>query len=374
MQKWAYKIPTKRPTYHQLADTNRICFTKARFNRDDPPSHQAFGPQEWATTWETKRGRGGGRGLYSQRTRMGPSLSRYKDKKEFFRQVGSKSVRRRLQILSKKSISAIDFRWMAAGSFVYYTNWDVRPTIVNLKHHRTGRGASNQLRVGNAITTWEHPPLTYVSYDKWVCFIIARYAVGWIPRIDEKLSIGYYDRQGIIFTREINLISEFPCFLILLLALTRFEKKDWGIITGLLPSTVSKDDTGWSNGKQIEKKVLNLDLLSSNFERTHLVGLKRNITVHLCEPQANEPRCLAGRATSVYATTGKLLDDSDVNLVCKISNPKIQRPNEGVTLRRIKDITKSKNSTLLKHLPELYFHGDVVGTGTRRVRSMVGLK
>jgi hypothetical protein len=85
---------------------------------------------------------------------------------------------------------------------------------------------------------------------------------------------------------------------------------------------------------------------------------------------SHQPHSLAGRATAVIDASIKGFGRE---VVCKISNPEVQRTNEGDILREIYDKCDKYDASMKKHVPEMLMYGDVRGSLTKRVRSMVGI-
>ena len=103
---------------------------------------------------------------------------------------------------------------------------------------------------------------------------------------------------------------------------------------------------------------------------------------------SNQPHCLAGRATAVVPATGYVGgSEKGEAMVCKLYHPEVRRVNEGVTMEAIykvaeDDAKKAQTDpersnlcikSMFNHLPKVYFYGDVKGTTTHRVRSMLDL-
>ncbi|KAF8898272.1 hypothetical protein CPB84DRAFT_1780781 [Gymnopilus junonius] len=99
-----------------------------------------------------------------------------------------------------------------------------------------------------------------------------------------------------------------------------------------------------------------------------------------------QPHCLGGRATAVVSATGySENDENETQMVCKIYHPEVQRRHEGLTMEvtyRVaeEDRLKAEHDevrgeleipSMFNYLPKFYFYGDVEGTSTQRVRSMV---
>ena len=96
-----------------------------------------------------------------------------------------------------------------------------------------------------------------------------------------------------------------------------------------------------------------------------------NITLKPRSFVSHQPHSLAGRATAVIDAFIPGLGREVV--VCKISNPEVQRTNEGDILREIYEQCDKHDPSMKKHVPEMLLYGDIRGSLTNRVRSMVGI-
>lgn len=75
----------------------------------------------------------------------------------------------------------------------------------------------------------------------------------------------------------------------------------------------------------------------------------------------------------MIAATGKKCDETELPMVCKLYHPEVQRRHEGSVLQTINLIAQTEDEGMIKHLPTLYFYGDLPEFTTNRIRSMVGL-
>jgi hypothetical protein len=139
------------------------------------------------------------------------------------------------------------------------------------------------------------------------------------------LWVWYYDRQGIIQSDGINIIADFPRFL-LLQVFQRFTLEDWGVIPSLNPDATRahEDDSTLRVATGIPSlPITNLD--PAILENSHLQEEKiKSILLQLKQFLSHEPHCLAGRATADIAATAGIDGDSDSGMVCKIYHPEIQ--------------------------------------------------
>ncbi|PPQ69533.1 hypothetical protein CVT26_001791 [Gymnopilus dilepis] len=234
--------------------------------------------------------------------------------------------------------------------------------------------------------------------------------------IDRILFIWYYDRQGIVQSTGIDIFKDFPRFVALLFLFQRFSLEDWGIIPAFNPEAVDKH--GLSNAcstapksdkdpqAKAEPEVIPLTLklhgsggpyLENYEDFTPFWKSRGEMPIsELTEvwiPDAKSflsyrPQCLAGRATAVMPAVGYGPGRaSKVDMVCKISHPEVQRRHEGTTMAIIYKIaeedetrpeTQAKKAeicydwNMFNHLPKFYFYGDVKGTSTHVIRTLVG--
>lgn len=220
--------------------------------------------------------------------------------------------------------------------------------------------------------------------------------------------IWYYDRQGIIQSTGIGVFDDFPRFILLLLALQRFSAENWGIIREFNPKAMHEHDKSPFLPKEEPKesrKGKNKDVPENPAEPEPVVVVPNPVVklgngldymkdftefwkarddkgvVKLSEVElnmdqflSNQPHCLAGRATAVVPAKGRSEDGTaEMEMVCKVYHPEVQRRHEGLTMQVIYKIVEKEDpaSEMLKFLPKFYFHGDVKGTTTHRVRSML---
>jgi len=185
------------------------------------------------------------------------------------------------------------------------------------------------------------------------------------------LWVWYYDRQGIIQSDGISIIADFPRFLVLLLVFQRFTLEDWGVIPALnLDAVCAHGSDPALRGASGPGTVIDLD--PTVLENGYLQDADtKSVTLQLKQFLSHEPHCLAGRATAVIAANATKNGDADVGMVCKIYHPEIQRRHEGKTLEVVHHIADKEDPDMKKHLPTMYFYGDVPGCTTHRLRSMI---
>ena len=127
-----------------------------------------------------------------------------------------------------------------------------------------------------------------------------------------------------------------------------------------------------------------------NFRQENAPVVKlSDVELNMNEYLSYKPHCLAGRATAVVASTGTMKSTKErLSMVCKVYHPEYRRRNEGLTMKVIYRIveddrllaqqdTARKNlgiESMAKYLPQFYFCGDVMGTSTHRIRSMVNCR
>ncbi|KAF8881283.1 hypothetical protein CPB84DRAFT_254380 [Gymnopilus junonius] len=113
-----------------------------------------------------------------------------------------------------------------------------------------------------------------------------------------------------------------------------------------------------------------------------------SVELDVKELSYEQPRCLAARATTDITATGYGeygFGETEMPMVCKVYHPEVQRHHEGLTMEVIYEIVQEDRdkvhqdeeraklciSSMFNYLPKIYFYGDVKGTSTQRVRSMV---
>lgn len=190
--------------------------------------------------------------------------------------------------------------------------------------------------------------------------------------LDEYLTIWYFDHEGIIKSEPISFIADFPRVLVLLLAFQRFTLTDWGVIPQLNPEAVYQHQLLTSTSSSSSPpSTVNFNLSTGFINKLTSPDLS-NFVLGLAHQDylSNLPRCLAGRATAVLSC-----ESGGQMLACKLSYPEVRRVNEGETLSRAREIAfkYGNDFEMTKYLPNVFFYGDIVGTGTRRIRSMLDL-
>jgi len=234
---------------------------------------------------------------------------------------------------------------------------------------------------------------------------------------DTHMWIFYFDRQGILQSDGIDFIQDLPRFLVLLLAFQRFELRDWGVIPELNPSpslvhdprppppprkepmvrTRAASSAPTAEGlaeAQFKARATVIEEFGLDLKTTLDINWKwddpddpktsttqetsgaknkvdpTNVTLKPRSFVSHQPHSLAGRATAVIDA---FIPGLEREVVCKISNPEVQRTNEGDILREIYDQCDKHDASMKKHVPEMLLYGDIQGSLTNRVRSMVGI-
>ncbi|CAA7264594.1 unnamed protein product [Cyclocybe aegerita] len=236
--------------------------------------------------------------------------------------------------------------------------------------------------------------------------------------IDNLLWVWYYDRQGILRSESIDILQDLPRFVVLLFAFQRFTLEDWGAIPKLGLETLgrcheprkpeavesSRKHSQTTRGKEAidarewrSAPVESVKLTPNAFERIVANGKAEDVTTDQVEEfeiniggdgrLIRKPHCIAGRATSVFSLNSIAFTVTqappDTKYVCKLYNPELVRPNEGETLKKIYDVLKlpasqsegtkghQDESRYKQNLPVMLFCGDLKGTSTRPVWSVV---
>ena len=124
---------------------------------------------------------------------------------------------------------------------------------------------------------------------------------------------------------------------------------------------------------QRKEKIFTIDINLSQLQQ--LKCFLSNLDSVSLDPRkflSPEPHCISGRATVVIEATGKTPTE-ELRMVCKLYHPEIQRPHEGVVMQTVRSIERNEASDMLKHLPTLYFYGDLPKFRTNRIRSIIGV-
>jgi hypothetical protein len=205
--------------------------------------------------------------------------------------------------------------------------------------------------------------------------------------------IWHFDRQGIIYSRGMSFIKELPRFLVLLFAFQRFCLEDWGVISILNPNathaheaTTDVTSTGTKRRsprsgnraanarEQRKEKTFKIDINLSQLQQPQcfLTDKLESVSLDLERFLSPEPHCIAGRATAVIEATGRA-KSAVLPMVCKLYHPEIQRRHEGAVMQTVRLIAQREAPDMLKHLPTVYFYGDLPRFTTNRIRSIIGV-
>ena len=140
----------------------------------------------------------------------------------------------------------------------------------------------------------------------------------------------------------------------------------------LNPKALAHLRSNISSPSALDLSEVTLPLKGSHFsgapEVISEIDPEKPLVINSAKYLSSQPHCIAGRATSVFKATHNGKD-----VACKISSPEVQRFHEGDTLRTIRAIADAKDPSMLVHLPELYFSGDLQAGSTLRARSILGL-
>ncbi|KAI6118354.1 hypothetical protein F5141DRAFT_1212270 [Pisolithus sp. B1] len=171
--------------------------------------------------------------------------------------------------------------------------------------------------------------------------------------IDDRLSLWRYDRQNAIRCSSFNFIQDLPRFLVLLLAMQRFENCHWGLNPHIDPrfgdcpkslEVIFPDE----QGRDID---ITLELLSD--ERVAHIGL-------------------TGRSTNVFPAKSKALRYED-DMVAKVFWAEESRRSEPEILQKVYEIA-TWNEDVKGHVPHMVHHYVFWDTSTAVIRNRLGLK
>jgi hypothetical protein len=144
--------------------------------------------------------------------------------------------------------------------------------------------------------------------------------IGILMTVDEFVHVWYYDRTGAVQSTGLSIIAHFPHFLVLLLALQRFKRTDWGSIPELTPTPNDPDLIAlrikWKESTNAETEAIaKIDL--KNPIRNDWGLVRRSTAVYPC---------------SIVDMNGGVLEQ---DAVVKWSWPEISRTPEFETVKRL---------------------------------------
>ncbi|CAE6352121.1 unnamed protein product [Rhizoctonia solani] len=183
------------------------------------------------------------------------------------------------------------------------------------------------------------------------CSLGRRHALGMII-IDAIVWIWWFDRQGAIQSKGINIIEDLPRFLVLLFAFQRFTLTDWGFDVELDPSVPPRAPL------TPQPVQLEFDGEDGKFK----VGFTPGPDIML-----HNVFNLRGKSTTVFRVTSHL-NTNNSGLVAKLYWPNQDRPHEADIIKRAR-----KDPDLVNHLPYVFGSRDLDPVGTRRIRQELGI-
>ncbi|QRV72341.1 hypothetical protein RhiJN_00355 [Ceratobasidium sp. AG-Ba] len=161
--------------------------------------------------------------------------------------------------------------------------------------------------------------------------------------VDATAWVWWYDRQGAIQTTGIHLVKDLPRFVVLLLAMVRFRRDDWGYHPEL--------DTTLPTGSQDSRSIRVGEIdLSVRFDDIIYNTL-----------------CLVGRGTDVLGASGNHPSVAGTPIVAKFSWPNKARASEkSIIEQALKVAPGAKN-----HLPKVFAERDFCDT--QGIRKQLGI-
>ena len=211
--------------------------------------------------------------------------------------------------------------------------------------------------------------------------------------------IWYFDRQGIIFSRNefYSRPSPFHCPPTYLLSRALIWRT-WGVISIFNPNAKRAHQTAMdvtdapadhlrcsarlkhdpkrqaaNVREQRKRKAGKIDINLSELQqlKRFLPNLE-SVTLDLKMFLTPEPHCIARKATAVIEATGKT-STGELLMVWKLYHPAIQRQHEGAVMETVRLIAQSEAPEMLKNLPTLYFYRDLLRFSTNRIRNIIGV-
>ncbi|CAE6541296.1 unnamed protein product [Rhizoctonia solani] len=176
--------------------------------------------------------------------------------------------------------------------------------------------------------------------------------------IDATIWIWRFDRQGAIQSTGINFIEDLPRFMVLLLAMQRFDLSDWGFNEKLDPAISLRHSSATPPTPQpIE---LEFDGENQKFKVDFEFPFGEDRLLH-------EVFSLKGKSTTVFKVTSDL-KNNESGLVAKLYWPNQDRPNEADIIKHAHE-----DADLANHLPCIFGSRDLDPIGTRRIREELGI-
>ncbi|RDB14846.1 hypothetical protein Hypma_016375 [Hypsizygus marmoreus] len=181
--------------------------------------------------------------------------------------------------------------------------------------------------------------------------------------VDDVVWVWWFDRQGAIQSTGINFIQDLPYFVAPLVALQRFDLKEWGIAEELVYDPAALHITGLIEVRFPQKRAIMFSHLSEIFSGFSLVG--RGTRVFLAGGSFTRD----GESRAGDPFKGQDLFYDRVDLVLKGYWPERTRVNEGDILTRA---TTIKDPRIEGHLPELVAFKDL-DYSTGAIRDALGI-
>lgn len=172
--------------------------------------------------------------------------------------------------------------------------------------------------------------------------------------IDDCLYVQWYDQQGTIQCSGFNFIQDLPRFLVLLLAMQRFENQHWGLNPTLDPN-FGPQPVLYQTTLNSQKDEIKASLELSNKEQVGHFGLD-------------------GRATNVFSIKSTNLTNSEGDeIIAKVFWEEAICKSEPEILESVYCAAQD-NMDIKGHVPEMLWHTTFQNTSTAMIRQHLGLK
>ncbi|RPD65205.1 hypothetical protein L226DRAFT_248724 [Lentinus tigrinus ALCF2SS1-7] len=155
---------------------------------------------------------------------------------------------------------------------------------------------------------------------------------------DDVIWLFWFDHQGVIQSFGVKFVQHTPMFLLVLMALQRFNTANWGLPNGL-PHGAPADEF-------VKLEELTAEHSTSDSQSS---SISVNWSARTCRSLH-----FVGRCTQIFDALVRRRDAA----VAKLSFPDVSRVSEAVIVQRAREVQTAKFD-LQRHLPVLHFVADV---------------
>ncbi|KAF8414482.1 hypothetical protein L210DRAFT_3509262 [Boletus edulis BED1] len=225
-------------------------------------------------------------------------------------------------------------------------------------HKRTSEHlepTSSQSKRQKSEHTKSHPVIVQAGYyaaEMFTAYTARQHVIG-VVVVGDVLYVWRYDRERTIQCSGLNFIEDLPRFLVLLLAMQRFQAKHWGLNPHVDPKFCLTPSSEETTLRGDEGKMIQVVFGLSDETRVTHFGLN-------------------GRATNVLSVECKDLSENP-DLVSKLFWMEIRRMSEPDILKKVYEISET-DPDVKGHVPEMMWFKTFHDTATAKIRERLGLK